>query len=166
MLDNYTVVLGGGRLLVRAHCVGLLHVWCGSRLCRRIFRTWIVWRSVGKEKQVMGKAEELRNAVSTIKEYCDNMKCRRHEKCLFCRDRNYLGGCMLAHAPTYWSHKTLKTRREVYLEKFPNALLDSDGNPRTCARNVFGCVVVCNTSKSCGECWDEPAPDEYQEDLD
>lgn len=114
----------------------------------------------------MGKAEELRNAVSTIKEYCDNMKCRRHEKCLFYRDRNYLGGCMLAHAPTYWQEKQLKTRKEVFLEKFPNAKRNSCGQLATCAQNVFGVVVDCCTSKGCEECWDEPAPDEYQEELE
>lgn len=107
----------------------------------------------------MGKAEELRNAVSTIKEYCDNMKCRRHEKCLFYRDRNYLGGCMMAHAPMYWSHKTLKTRREVFLERFPNAKCAPSG---TCAAYVFGgdCIGTCT------DCWDLPAPDECQEELE
>lgn len=114
----------------------------------------------------MGKAEELRNAVSTIKEYCDNRKCIRGEACLFCNNQASPPYCILNTHPLYWQSRKVKTRREVYLEKFPNALLGSDGNLNTCAQNVFGCVVACNTSKSCGECWDEPAPDEYQEELE
>lgn len=168
MFGNYTVVLGGGRILVCVHRVGLLHVWYGSRLCRRFFRTWISWRFAGKEKQEMTKAEELRNAAATIKAYCDNMKCRRHEKCLFYRDRNYLGGCMMAHAPMYWQEKALKTRKEVFLEYFPNAPLDEIGKPYLCVNNAFGAIQEdCRDRIThCGECWDLPAPEEYQEELE
>lgn len=117
----------------------------------------------------MSKANELRNATATIKEYCDNMKCRKGEKCLFHRDRNYLGGCMLAHAPVYWQEKTLKTRKEVFLEQFPNARLSDDTAPKTCVKNVFGenekDYPCDHCHGKCRDCWDEPAPDEYQEDL-
>lgn len=114
----------------------------------------------------MSKADELRNATATIKEYCDSMKCRRGEKCLFYRDRNYLGGCMLAHAPVYWQEKPLKTRKEVFLERFPNAVCASTGDPCACVSNVFGQTdnICRNGNASCVNCWDEPAPDEYQED--
>lgn len=106
----------------------------------------------------MGKAEGVRNAVATIKEYCDNRKCARGEPCLFRDNSDAPYYCGLYCQPMYWKPKRLKTRREVYLEKFPNAKCAPNG---TCAAYVFGgdCISCCS------DCWDLPAPDEFQEGL-
>lgn len=116
----------------------------------------------------MSQTNQVRTAVSTIKGYCDNMKCRRGEKCLFYKGNKPVDECRLACQPTYWQTSAVKTRQEVFLEHFPNARLGHHGEPRTCVNNVFGIIEVgCyNKTIRCYECWDKPAPDEYQEDLD
>ena len=107
----------------------------------------------------MSQANQVRTAVSTIKGYCDSMKCRRGEKCLFYKGNKPVGECRLAFQPTYWQTSAVKTRREVLLEKFPTAEPAPKG---TCAAYIFGGDCIDN----CDDCWDLPAPDEYQEDLD
>ena len=116
----------------------------------------------------MSQANQVRTAVSTIKGYCDNMKCRRGEKCLFYKGNNHVGECRLACQPTYWQTSAVKTRKEVFLERFPNARRDPLGEPHTCVKNVFGTIEgdCVNKTIHCDECWDKPAPDEYQEDLE
>lgn len=115
----------------------------------------------------MSQADTMRAAVSTIKGYCDNMKCRRGEKCLFYKDNNRGGECRLACQPTYWQTSAVKTRQEVFLEHFPNARREPRGEPRACVNHVFGKIEVDCVHKNlhCDECWDKPAPDEFQEDL-
>lgn len=114
----------------------------------------------------MSQANKVRTAVSTIKGYCDNMKCRRGEECLFYKGNKPVGECRLACQPTYWQTHAVKTCKEVFLEHFPNALCDRQGDPSSCVNKVFGTIEVdCgNKNISCDECWDKPAPDEYQED--
>ena len=116
----------------------------------------------------MSQANQVRTAVSTIKGYCDNMKCRRGEKCLFYKGNDHVGECRLACQPTYWQTHAVKTRKEVFLEHFPNALRDRHGDPSSCVNKVFGTIEVdCgNKTIRCDECWDKPAPDDFQEDLD
>lgn len=108
--------------------------------------------------------KDLWDAVATIKEHCHDKKCSRGEECEFHTTTSF-GGCALAYAPLYWSVKKPKTRMEVFLEKFPDARRDPCGEPSTCVRNVFGETNVdCDNSVGCENCWNEPAPDEYQED--
>lgn len=59
----------------------------------------------------------------------------------------------------------LKTRRQVFFEKFPNAPRDEYDYPKICP-NTCGLGDVSNlesTSITCIDCWDKPAPDEYQD---
>lgn len=59
----------------------------------------------------------------------------------------------------------LKTRRQVFFEKFPNAPKIQNGNPRGCP-NTCGLGNVSSLECSftvCTACWDKPAPDEYQD---
>lgn len=116
----------------------------------------------------MGKAEELRKAVSTIKEYCDKRKCARGENCLFRDNSDTPYYCRLVCQPLYWQPKRLKTRKEVFLERFPNAECCDRGEPNTCVNKVFGTIEVgcCHKPIHCDECWDLPAPDEFQEELE
>lgn len=46
-----------------------------------------------------------------------------------------------------------KTRKDVLLEKFPNAKLDSNGHPHVCAQNL-GITEKCPPGNSCAVCWD------------
>lgn len=61
-----------------------------------------------------------------------------------------------------WSeeHK-LKTRAEVFFERFPDARREEDGSPRVCAKTI-GLTNSC-PEYSCYGCWNQPAPDKYQE---
>lgn len=47
-----------------------------------------------------------------------------------------------------------KTFKDDFLEKFPNARLNNDGSPRTCAKDVYG-LTHCDFP-SCEECWSRP----------
>lgn len=44
----------------------------------------------------------------------------------------------------------IKTRKDVLIEKFPNAQFKKDGTPKSCAENLGMCQ--CNNN-SCSECW-------------
>lgn len=52
----------------------------------------------------------------------------------------------------------VKTYKDVFLEKLPNARLHKDGRPVTCRDVVFGIVRHCTTN--CTECWNEPYKEE------
>lgn len=64
-----------------------------------------------------------------------------------------------------WSeeHKA-KTRAEVFFERFPDAHRDENDEPRVCARTI-GLTNRC-PEYSCYNCWQQPAPDEYQDWAD
>lgn len=55
--------------------------------------------------------------------------------------------------------KPKKTYKAEFLEKFPNASLDVNGNPHACAHHIYG-NKKCNKFDTCGECWNEVMPDE------
>ena len=61
-----------------------------------------------------------------------------------------------------WSeeHKA-KTRAEVFLERFPDARRDENGEPQACAK-IMGLTDRC-PEYSCYSCWQQPAPDKYQD---
>lgn len=48
----------------------------------------------------------------------------------------------------------VKTYKDVFLEKLPNARLDKDGRPVSCRNEVFGIVKCCIAD--CKDCWNEP----------
>ena len=52
-----------------------------------------------------------------------------------------------------WAKKNpVKTRQSVFLEQYPNCMMDGDGTVGMCPRNVDK-MYVCNLSRS-GECTD------------
>ena len=55
--------------------------------------------------------------------------------------------------------KPKKTYKEDFLEKFPNAELDVNGNPRVCRISCYG-YCNCSAIGSCAACWNEVMPDD------
>lgn len=53
-----------------------------------------------------------------------------------------------------------KTMLDVFHEKFPHARFNSFSHPAVCASDIFD--FACN-SADCFDCWNRPAPDEYQD---
>lgn len=56
-----------------------------------------------------------------------------------------------------------KTYLQDFLEKFPNAKLDDDGDPIADAYDVYGDVFACE-GHLCGECWNTVMPDEAEKE--
>ena len=62
----------------------------------------------------------------------------------------------------------LKTRAQVFFERFPDAPKHSDGRPIACAKRC-GLTDKCRAKEHkgtlvyCIYCWQKPAPDKYQE---
>lgn len=58
----------------------------------------------------------------------------------------------------------LKTYKDVFMGKFPNAKLNDCGNPKCCAKDLFGvqCRVSASSSATaaCTECWNQPYKEE------
>ena len=52
-----------------------------------------------------------------------------------------------------------KTYLQDFLEKFPKAKLDDDGDPIADACDVYGDVFACKGHKCC-DCWNKVMPDE------
>lgn len=52
-----------------------------------------------------------------------------------------------------------RTYLQDFLEKFPNAKLDDDGEPLADACDVYGDVFACKGYKCC-DCWNKVMPDE------
>lgn len=56
-----------------------------------------------------------------------------------------------------WSDEhPLKTYKDDFLEKFPDALLNKEGYPHCCWCNVYGINNKNCYSMSCNDCWDKP----------
>ena len=51
-----------------------------------------------------------------------------------------------------------KTYLQDFLEKFPNAKLDDDGEPLADACDVYGDVFACKGHKCC-DCWNKVMPE-------
>lgn len=62
-----------------------------------------------------------------------------------------------------WSeeHKQ-KTKKQVFYEKFPNAPKDDDGMPQICPDDIWS-VDYRKCCGNCVTCWNQPAPEEYQD---
>lgn len=55
-----------------------------------------------------------------------------------------------------WSDEhPVKTVKDDFLEKYPNALLDKDGIPTGCIR-WLGYHITCPPAGLCTECWNKP----------
>lgn len=49
-----------------------------------------------------------------------------------------------------------KTRLQDFFEKYPNAVLDENGIPLSCAGELGYCSRNCKGSLLCSKCWNEP----------
>ena len=67
------------------------------------------------------------------------------------------GYCGLGTPCDDWCLPHLKTRKELLLEKFPDAKINGNGTPYTCAKNL-GIVSSCKLFRgNCTACWNAPA---------
>lgn len=117
----------------------------------------------------MSIKKELVDAVTLLREHCHGRKCFRGEPCEFYvpSENGAYRVCKLEYAPCYWSIKKQKSRKEVFLERFPDAMIADDNAPIECAKYIFGTKedYQCSPNRAkCKECWDKPAPTKYQED--
>lgn len=46
-----------------------------------------------------------------------------------------------------------KTRKDVLLEKFPSAMMNSSDVPKFCAENLGFNIVQCKNYNTCADCW-------------
>lgn len=55
-----------------------------------------------------------------------------------------------------WSKEhPVKTYLDDFLEKYPNALRDRDGTPKSCVNNLYNITPNC-VCPVCDECWKQP----------
>lgn len=64
-----------------------------------------------------------------------------------------------------WSKEhPVKTYLSDFLEKYPNAIRDNDGTPKSCVNNLYNTDPDC-VCLDCDECWNRPL-DEMEERHD
>lgn len=84
-------------------------------------------------------------AAKDIKKYCGE-----HVKCTECA--LWADGCILdKDLAADWELPTVKTYKQGFLEKFPNANFESSS---ICRKMVYGEEHDCH-GMTCQECWDE-----------
>ena len=107
----------------------------------------------------MATNKELIAAAKLIKENCDNSLNLCGEcKCVFSDTKTK---CNLKNVPAYFKIPHIKTRKEVMVEKFPDANI-ADLVSSVCP-SVFGfgerdMNYDCNND--CNQCWNQPAESE------
>lgn len=96
---------------------------------------------------------------------CPLYRCEAEENCADFRRRDPEG--FEAVVMKWAAEHPEKTLKDVLLEHFPNAALDKDGEPETCAELLGlgpcpngGGVLECT---NCQGCWNRPAPEEVAE---
>jgi hypothetical protein len=102
---------------------------------------------------------EMIAAAELLKANCKNQKdC---QKCIFlskvCCKFEY-------KTPEEWELPHLKTRKELLLEKFPDAKINGSGLPASCAQNL-GLVSYCEAlvvGGNCTACWNAPMESEEE----
>lgn len=113
-----------------------------------------------KEKARMGKIDTY--GFCTID--CDNCGLSRqnNRKGLGCGYFEVLHPEDAVAVVEKWSeeHK-LKTRAQVFFERFPDAYREKYGTPRVCAKTI-GLTDNC-PEYSCYGCWNQPASEKYQD---
>lgn len=78
--------------------------------------------------------------------------CREHENCTGCALRAGNGSCILKNSLAEdWNIPTVKTYKEDFLEKFPNANFETSN---ICRKMVYGEEHDCS-GVTCQECWNE-----------
>lgn len=85
-------------------------------------------------------------SAKDVMEYCKHVSC---EDCIF----HLAGGDCISDLdnPARWEFPELKTYKQDFLSKFPNANFESSN---ICRKMVYGEEHDCR-GKTCQECWDE-----------
>ena len=101
--------------------------------------------------------EKARMTKNCSRGYCNNCALGRRKNSLgiFCYDFELQKPEEAVKIVEEWAkaHQQ-KTRKQDFFEKYPNALRNSNGYPRTCCEYLGyckGCIVG-----KCHNCWDEP----------
>ena len=90
---------------------------------------------------------EVIESAKDVRKYCGE-----YEQCVGCVLRANNGSCILeGRLPEDWELPTVKTYKEDFLSKFPNANFES-GN--LCRKMVYGEEHDCR-GMTCQECWNE-----------
>ena len=114
------------------------------------------------EEDIVNKDEQKRltDAAMTIKDYCKsrNSLSEPCTGCVFSKNRD----CLLTNDwPENWELKGRPTYREVFLKAFSKARL-RPGNCGACRDIVFKGFAEPCSGRTCEDCWNEIAPEEYQ----
>ena len=99
---------------------------------------------------------EVIEHVNAIVEYCKSHgSCGEH--CIFhSSDRFHEDICTFDMTPPCdWEPPEIKTYKEDFMEKFPNAKFEADSICRNCVYPNAGKHPNCNLCGSCEECWNE-----------
>jgi len=105
---------------------------------------------------------ELIAAAEMLKVNCEKHNNEQLGSCHCIFAKNPKLYCLLHDAyPCGWSFPHLKTRKELFLEKFPDAEITKDGLPVSCAK-YLGLVSYCEQLDNgcCEACWNAPAESE------
>ena len=79
-----------------------------------------------------------------------------NEQGLTCRQMEMLHPTNAIAVVQKWSDKhPVKTIKDDFLEKYPNAILDKDGIPTGCIR-WLGYHITCPPAGLCTQCWNKP----------
>ena len=102
------------------------------------------------------KEKKVIKAMKVIKDYCVHHSPLLCNGCIFQDNNTYSCGLALGEslAPYTWALPEIKTRKDVLLEKYPDAEIDSNGIPAVCAAQL-GLVACCEGQirADCAECW-------------
>lgn len=93
--------------------------------------------------------------VKAVMDYCNE-----HENCKGCVFHSdcahYEDVCVFdVNSPCDWEVPKIKTYKEDFLEKFPNADFEAENICRNCVYPNAGKYPDCNTYGCCEKCWDE-----------
>lgn len=91
--------------------------------------------------------------------------CKSCETCINCPNYSWDNPCavrirdypeeVVAEVEKWSKEHPVKTFKDDFIEKFPNALMDSKNEPRSCVRNIYGDSIEC-INPNCKECWNQP----------
>ena len=89
-------------------------------------------------------------------ENCDSCPLLNKECNVFCNNDEEYKEIILA-VEQWLKDNPVKTYKDDFLEKFPNAKVDENGSPRPCMNNVYSVyedLKHCSTMK-CKDCWNQ-----------
>lgn len=110
----------------------------------------------------------MEKRISTIYDYVRFTDTVCGESCVFCPASSFKNGfgcgcteLLKKHTDKYneilleWIDcHPVKTYRDDFFEKFPNAMRDKKGLPDACVNHIYGNKFPCDSK--CYECWKQP----------